>query len=77
MLPALDGTMPEFVINTPLTLYIEFHNVYFFLDITSQVDQVQSKMHAHHLVYLQKYKSRGKMHFHEKWKFCEICVQFH
>ena len=46
MSPSLDGTMPESVIsqenNSPLTLYIEFHNVYFFLDINSPVDQVQS-----------------------------------
>ena len=43
--PSLDGTMPESVIsqenNSPLTLYIEFHNCYFCLDINSQVDQVQ------------------------------------
>ena len=46
MSPSLDGTMPEFVIsqenNSPLNLYIEIHNVYFFLDISSPVDQVQS-----------------------------------
>ena len=46
MSPSLDGTMPESVIsqeyNSPLTLYIEFHNLYCFLDINSPVDQVQS-----------------------------------
>ena len=46
MSPSLDGTMPESVIsqenNSPLTLYIEFHNFYIFLDINSPVDQVQS-----------------------------------
>ena len=45
MSPSLDRTMPEYVIsqenNSPLTLYIEFHK-YFFLDIKSPVDQVQS-----------------------------------
>ena len=50
MSPSLDGTMPESVIsqenNSPLTLYIEFHNFYFFLDINSPVDQVQSQMQA-------------------------------
>ena len=46
MSPSLDGTLPEYVIsqedNSPLTLYIEFHNFYVFLDINSPVDQVQS-----------------------------------
>ena len=50
MLLSLDGTMPESVIsqdnNSPLTLYIEFHNCYFFLDINSPVHKVQSQMHA-------------------------------
>ena len=47
MSPSLDRTMPESVIsqenNSPLTLYTEFHNFnFFFLDINSPVDQVQS-----------------------------------
>ena len=47
MSPSLYRTMPEYVIsqenNPPLTLYIEFHNCYFFLDKNnSLVDQVQS-----------------------------------
>ena len=51
MSPSQDGTMPESVIsqenNSPMTLYIEFHNFFFFfffspLDINSPVDQVQS-----------------------------------
>ena len=46
MLPSLDGTVPESVIsqdnNSPLTLYIDFHNFLVFLDINSPVDQVQS-----------------------------------
>ena len=50
MSPSLDGTMPESVIsqenNSPLTLYIEFHNFSFFLDINSPVDQAQSQMQA-------------------------------
>ena len=39
MSPSLDGTMPESVISQenkfPLTLYIEFHNFYFLLDINT------------------------------------------
>ena len=41
MLPSMDGTLPEYVIsledNSPLTLYIDFHNFFFlfFLDIKS------------------------------------------
>ena len=48
MSPSLDETMPESVIsqenNSPLTLYIEFHNFNFFVDINtnSPVDQDQS-----------------------------------
>ena len=46
MSPSLDGTLPESVISqenkSPLTLYIEFHNFFIFLDINSPVDQVQS-----------------------------------
>ena len=37
---------PEYVIsqedNSPLTLYIDFHNFLFFLDINSPFDQVHS-----------------------------------
>ena len=46
MSPSLGGTLPEYVIsqedNSPLTLYIDFHKISFFLDINSPVDQVQS-----------------------------------
>ena len=46
MSPSLDGTLPKYVlsqeVNSPLTLYIDFHNVSFFLDINSPVDQVHS-----------------------------------
>ena len=39
MSPSLDGTLPEYVIsqedNSPLTLYIDFHQKKFFLDINS------------------------------------------
>ena len=46
MSPSLDGILPGFVIsqedNSPLTLYIDFHNFKFFLDINSPFDQVQS-----------------------------------
>ena len=51
MPPSLDGTLPEYVIsqedNSPLTLYIDFHNFIIFLDINSPFDQVHSYMHAH------------------------------
>ena len=44
MSPSLDVTLPEYVIsqedNSPLTLYIDFHNISFFLDINSPFDQV-------------------------------------
>ena len=47
MSPSLDGTLPEYVIsqedNSPLTLYIDFHNfLLFFLDINSPFDQLHS-----------------------------------
>ena len=46
MSPSLDGTLPEYVVsqedNSPLTLYIDFHNAWFFLDINSPFDQVHS-----------------------------------
>ena len=46
MSPSRDGTLPESVIsqenNSPLTLYIKFHNFKLFLDINGAVDQVQS-----------------------------------
>ena len=46
MSPSLDGTLSEYVIsqedNSPLTLYIDFHNFDFFLDINSPFDQVHS-----------------------------------
>ena len=46
MSPSLDGTLPEYVIsqeeNSPLTLYIDFHIFFFFLDINSPFDQVHS-----------------------------------
>ena len=72
MSPSLDGAMPESVIsqgnNSPLTLYIEFHHFYFFLDINSPADdQVQSACTI--ILYspnTHRDKSRGKMHFHEK-----------
>ena len=80
MSPSLDGTMSEYVIsqgnNSPLTLYIEFHNVYFFLDINSPVDQVQSQIHAQssYPYNIPKYTNRGKMHFHKKYPFFFILL---
>ena len=46
MSPSLDKILPGYVMsekdNSPLTLYIDFHNFEFFLDINSPFDQVQS-----------------------------------
>ena len=46
MSPSLDGTRPEYVRsqedNSPLTLYINFHNFQIFLDINSPDDPVHS-----------------------------------
>ena len=46
MSPSLAGTRPEYVIsqedNSPLTLYIDFHNFQIFLDINSPFDPVHS-----------------------------------
>ena len=82
MSPSLDGTMPESVIsqenNSPLTLHIEFHNFCFsWISIVQLIKFNHKCMHNHLSPNIPKHKSRGKMHFHEKWKICEICVQFH
>ena len=85
MSPSLDGTMPESVIshenNSPLTLYIEFHNKKIKNSWISLVPSWSSSIINACTIILAltylKYKSRGKIHFHEKWKFREICVQFH
>ena len=84
MSPSLDGTMPESVIsqenNSPLTLYIEFKLFNFSWISIVQLIKFNHKCMRNHLspnIPTCKYKSRGKMHFHEKLKFCEICVQFH
>ena len=49
MSPSLDGTLPEYVISqediSPLTLYIDFQNYSFFLDISSPFDQVDKFIH--------------------------------
>ena len=46
MSPSVDGTLPEYVMsqedNSPLTLYIDFHNFLFFLDNNSPFDQIHS-----------------------------------
>ena len=46
MSPSLDGTLPEYVIsqedNSPLILYIDFHNFFFLGPINSPFDQVHS-----------------------------------
>ena len=82
MSPSLDGTLPEYVIsqedNSPLTLYIDFHNFLFFLDINSPFDKfIQKCMLIHIRPNIPKYKRRGKIHFHEKYNLVKLCVQFH
>ena len=46
MSPSLHGALPEYVIsqedNSPLTLYIDFHNLQFYSDISGPFDQVRS-----------------------------------
>ena len=63
MSPSLDGTLSEYVIsqedNSPLTLYIDFHNLYFFLDINSPFDSssfINACMHIHLSPNIPKYK---------------------
>ena len=73
MSPSLHGTMPESVIsqenNSPLTLYIEFHNFvssFSWISIVQLIKFDHKFMHNHLSPNIPKYKSRGKMHFHEK-----------
>ena len=82
MSPSLDGTLPEYVIsqedNSPLTLYIDFFFSFFFLDINRPIDKFIHKcMQVHIRPNIPKYKRRGKIHFHEKYNFVKLCVQFH
>ena len=82
MSPSLDGTMPESVIsqenNSPLTLHVEFQNFCFsWISIVQLIKFNHKCMHNRLSPNIPKHKSRGKMHFHEKWKNFEICVQFH
>ena len=69
--PSLDGTMPEYVIsqenNSPLTLYIEFHNFFSsWISIVQLIKFNHKYMHNHLSPNIPKYKRRGKMHFDEK-----------
>ena len=83
MSPSLDGTLPEYVIsqedNSPLTLYRDFSNFFYFSWIPLVLlNKFNHKcMHIHLGPNIPKYKRRGKMHLHEKWNFVKICVQFH
>ena len=76
MLPSLDRTMLESVIsqenNSPLTLYIEFHNFFSssWISIVQLIKFNDKCMHNHLSPNIPKYKSRGKMHFF-------VCVPFH
>ena len=81
MLPSLDGTMPESVMsqenNSPLTLYIEFHN--FFSSWISIVQLIMFNhkwMHNHLRPNIPKYKSREKMHYSWKVKISWNFVKF-
>ena len=69
--PLLDGTLPESVIpqenNSPLNLYTDFNNFEFFVDIIVWLIKFNHKcMHNHLSPNIPKYKSRGKIYFHEK-----------
>ena len=80
MSPSLDGTLPVYMIsqedNSPLTLYIDFHNFPFFLDINSPFDKFIHKcMHIHLSPNITKYKRRGKITFSWRVKFCKnLCT---
>ena len=69
MSPSLDGTLPEYVIsqedNSPLTLYINFHN-FSWISIVLLIKFIHKCMHIHLSPNIPKYKRRGKIHFHEK-----------
>ena len=80
--PSLDGTLPEYVIsqedNSSLTLYIDFHNFKFScISIVPLFKFIHKCMNIHHRPNIPRYKRRGKLHFHEKYNFVKICVQFH
>ena len=84
MSPSLDGTLPEYVIsqedNSPLTLYIDFHNFNFSwisIGLLIKFNHKCMNIHLRPNIPTCKYKRRGKMHFHEKWNFVQICVLFH
>ena len=54
MSPSLDGTLPEYVISqedySPLTLYIDFHNFFFFfswISIVLLIKIINKCMHIH------------------------------
>ena len=73
--------LPESVVpqeNSPQTLYIYFHHCYFsWISVVRLIKFNHKCMHDHLCPNMPKYKSRGKIHFHEKLKKNEICVQFH
>ena len=71
MSPSLDGTLAEYVIsqedNSPLTLYIDFHNFFSsWISIVLLIKFIHKCMHIHLSPNILKYKRRGKIHFHEK-----------
>ena len=66
MSPSLDGTLPEYVIsqedNSPLTLYIDFHNFVLLpgYPVVLLIKFIHKCMHIHLSPYIPKYKRRGK-----------------
>ena len=72
---SLDGTLPESISqenNSPLTLYIDFHN---FSWLWTSI--IYKCMQYHLSPNISKYKGRRKIYFQWKVTFCENFVPFH
>ena len=72
MSPSLDGIMPESVIsqeNNSLVHSISHFLFFSWISIVQLIKFNHKCMHNHLSPNIPKHKIRGKMHFHEKWKF--------
>ena len=83
MSPSLDGTLPEYVIsqedNSPLTLYIDFHNFFYFSWISIVLwssSFINACTFISSLTYLS-IRKEGRFIFMKSNIFLQICVQFH
>ena len=79
MSPSLDGSLPEYGIsqedNSPLTLYIDFHNFNFsWISIVLLIKFIHKCMHIHLSPNIPKYNRRGTIHFYEKKKKKKLCT---